>query len=126
MGESPNANLIEVKAREAQGRCREAGSEGSVEQRRELTYRNQIRGRFGQASQQMMTKPISIKAHSCTSGSCAPKVYCLTPGDLVFCWAFPTGRTARFAIEDKKSAEAIVGASRRAEQLGVVSRTLIL
>ena len=29
-GESPSANLMEVKAREAQGRHREVGSEGSV------------------------------------------------------------------------------------------------
>jgi len=43
-GESPSANLMEVKAREAQGRNREVGSEGSVEQRCEPTNRNWISG----------------------------------------------------------------------------------
>ena len=43
-GASPSANLMEVKAREAQGRHREVGSEGSVEQRCEPTNRNWIRG----------------------------------------------------------------------------------
>ena len=41
-GESPPANLVEVKAREAQGHCHEAGSEGSVDQRCEPTNRNRI------------------------------------------------------------------------------------
>jgi len=43
-GESPSANPMEVKASEAQGRHREVGSEGSVEQRCELTNRNWIGG----------------------------------------------------------------------------------
>lgn len=41
-GESPPSNLMEVKDREAQGRYCEVGSEGSVDQMHELTYRNQI------------------------------------------------------------------------------------
>jgi len=41
-GESPSSNLMEVKDSEAQGRCREAGSEGSVEQRREPMNKNRI------------------------------------------------------------------------------------
>ena len=43
-GESPSLNLMEVKSREAQGRHCEVGSEGSVDQRYELTNRNWIRG----------------------------------------------------------------------------------
>ena len=43
-GESPSANLMEVKAREAQGRHREVGSEGSGYQRCEPTNRNWIGG----------------------------------------------------------------------------------
>jgi hypothetical protein len=43
-GASPFANLMEVKAREAQGRHREVGSEGSVDQRCEPTNRNWIGG----------------------------------------------------------------------------------
>ena len=43
-GANPSANLMEVKARETQGRHREMGSEGSVDQRCEPTNRNWIRG----------------------------------------------------------------------------------
>ena len=39
-GVSPSANLMGVKAREAQGRHRKVGSEGSVYQRCEPTDRN--------------------------------------------------------------------------------------
>jgi hypothetical protein len=49
-GESPLTNLMEVKVSEAQGRSREAGSEGSVEQRREPTNRHWMSGeRVGRA-----------------------------------------------------------------------------
>ncbi len=43
-GASPSANLMEVKAREAQGRHCEVRSEGSVYQRCEPTNRNWIQG----------------------------------------------------------------------------------
>jgi hypothetical protein len=43
-GASPSANLMEVKASEAQGRHREVRSEGSVEHRCEPTNRNWIGG----------------------------------------------------------------------------------
>jgi hypothetical protein len=49
-GESPSRNLMEVKRREAQGRHREVGSEGSVDQRYEPTNRNWIRRRQGGTS----------------------------------------------------------------------------
>ena len=43
-------NLMEVKGSEAQGRRREAGSEGSAEQRHGLMDKNRIRGvRVGRA-----------------------------------------------------------------------------
>ena len=41
-GASPHPNLMEVKGSEAQGRRREAGSEGSVEQKREPMYEKRI------------------------------------------------------------------------------------
>ena len=41
-GVSPSPNLVEVKGSEAQGRHREVGFEGSVEQRYEPTHRNWI------------------------------------------------------------------------------------
>src|SRR5215510_3816599 len=43
-GASPSANLMEVKARETQGRHREVRSERSVYHRCEPTHRNWIRG----------------------------------------------------------------------------------
>jgi len=43
------------------GCCREAGSEGSVEQTRGPMNKNWIRGLRGRASEQMIAKPISIK-----------------------------------------------------------------
>ena len=43
-GASPSPNLMEVKGSEAQGRHREVGSKGSVEQRCEPTNRNWIGG----------------------------------------------------------------------------------
>ena len=43
-GASPSANLMEVKASEAQGRHREVGSEGSVEQKCEPTDSKWIGG----------------------------------------------------------------------------------
>ena len=49
-GASPSPNLVEVKGREAQGRHREVGSEGSVEQRYEPTNRNWISRRQGRTS----------------------------------------------------------------------------
>ncbi len=41
-GESPPANLMEVKASKAQGLSREGGSEESAEQSYVVTYRNWI------------------------------------------------------------------------------------
>jgi hypothetical protein len=49
-GGSPPANLMGVKASEAQGRHREEGSEGSVKQGCEPTDRNWINRRQGRTS----------------------------------------------------------------------------
>jgi hypothetical protein len=84
-GASPSANLMEVKAREAQGRHREVRSEGSVDQRYEPTNRNWIVRRQGWESQREMTNPISIKGRTRKSSGCVPKVCVLTPGDLSGC-----------------------------------------
>ena len=68
---------------EAQGRRREAGSEGSVEQSRDLTDRNRIRGSYGRTSEHKVTKSISVKGHGCKFGECAVKAVGLTPGGLL-------------------------------------------
>ena len=68
---------------EQQGRRREAGSEGSVEQSRDSTDRNRIRGSYGRTSEQKVTKSISVKGHGCKFGECAVKAVGLTPGGLL-------------------------------------------
>ena len=90
-GGSPHANLMEVKASEAQGRRREAGSEGSVEQTREPMDKNRIRGIRRRTSGRMIAKSRSIKGAGCKSGGCARKVVELTSGDLPPCPGFRTG-----------------------------------
>jgi len=83
-------------------------SERSVEQRRELTNRNRIRGIPSWASGQMTDKPISIKSSGCKSGGCAPKAVKLTPGGLA---GVPGGTegSVKILIAYQKSAKGIVG-----------------
>src|SRR5215468_3879949 len=59
---------MEVKDSEAQGRRREAGSEGSVEQRYAPTDKNWIRSLRRRTSRQMATKSVSIKDAAGKSG----------------------------------------------------------
>jgi hypothetical protein len=74
-----------VKSSEAQGRSREARSERSVEQIRELTDRNRIQGNRIRTSKHMIAKSIVIKGCGCRFGSCAAKVVELTPGGSALC-----------------------------------------
>ena len=67
---------------EAQGRRREAGSEGSVEQSRDPMDKNRIRGLPGRTSEQMVAKSIAIKGRGGKSGGCAVKAVDLTSGGL--------------------------------------------
>jgi hypothetical protein len=53
-----------------------------VEQNRDLTNRNRIRGISGRTSEQRIAKSRSIKGHGCRSGRCAGKAIELTQGDL--------------------------------------------
>ena len=73
---------VEIQASEAQGRNREGPSEGSVEQSRDPTNRNRIRGSTGRTSGQAFAKSISINGQNCKSGGCAMKAVGLTPRDL--------------------------------------------
>jgi hypothetical protein len=84
-----------MKCSEAQGRSREARSEGSVEQIRELTNRNRIQGNRIRTSEQMIAKSTVIKGYGCKSGSCAEKVVEITPGDSAVCLGNKTEETAR-------------------------------
>jgi len=57
-------------------------SEGSVEQSRDLSNRNRIRGRPGRTSGQRVAKSTSIEDQACRSGGGAVKAIELTWGGL--------------------------------------------
>ena len=57
-------------------------SEGIVEQNRDLTNRNRIRGMLGRTSGRRIAKSISIKGQDCRSGRAAGKAIELTWGGL--------------------------------------------
>lgn len=80
-----------------QGRHREVTSEGSVEQSRDLTNRNRIRGIPGGTSGRLIAKSISINSQGCRSGRCAGKAIKLTWGDLrhVLLWDWGDRKVAR-------------------------------
>jgi len=111
-GGSPSPNLVEVKGSEAQGRHREVGSEGSVEQSYEPTDRNWISRRQGRTSRREMTKSIFTKGRTRKSSGCVAKVSDgkrLTPGGLQRCLGIGTGGTERFHTAGQESADGIVG-----------------
>ena len=117
-GGSPCTNLVEVKVSEAQGRCCEAGSEGSVKQRYEPTDRNWIKRREGWTSLREITKSIFTKGRQRKFSGCAPKVSVgnrLTPGGLHGCLEIGTGVIERSHSALQDSADGIVGGWEAAE-----------
>jgi hypothetical protein len=74
---------MEVKGSEAQGRHREVGSEGSVEQTRGLMNKNRMRRPTVPVSEQTIGKPISNKGTGGKSGSRAWKAVELITGGLL-------------------------------------------
>jgi hypothetical protein len=74
---------MEVKGSEAQGRHREVGSEGSVEQTRGPMDKNRIGGLRCRASEQLIAKPISIKGAGSKFGGRGWKAVELIAGDLL-------------------------------------------
>ena len=111
-GASPSPNLVEVKGSEAQGRHREVGSEGSVEQRHEPTDRNWINRRRGRTSWREATKSLFTKGRKRKSSGYVPKVSVgkrLTPGGLYCCLGIGTGGIERFHSAVQESADGIVG-----------------
>ena len=83
LGSIPTPNLMEVKGSEAQGRHREVGSEGSMEQRYGLRDKNWIIGLRRRTSWQLTTKSVSIKDAGGKSGSRVSKAVELIAGDLL-------------------------------------------
>ena len=122
-GESPSGNLMEVKRREAQGRHREVGSEGSVDQRYEPTNRNWISRRQGGTSWRKVTKSVSIKDRKRKSSGCVLKERVLTPGGLCCCLCEETGGTGRLHMAVQESAEGIVCAWRHMFSAGLKSHS---
>jgi hypothetical protein len=74
---------MEVKGSEAQGRHREVGSEGSVEQRYGPMDKNRIRGLRRRTSEPMIAKSVSIKSAGGKSGGRVSKAVELIAGDLL-------------------------------------------
>ena len=74
---------MEVKGSEAQGRHREVGSEGSVEQGYGLMDKNRIGGLRRRTSWQLTTKSVSIKSAGGKSGGRVSKAVGLIAGDLL-------------------------------------------
>jgi len=75
-------NLMEVKGSEAQGRHREVGSEGSVEQRYGPMHKNWIGGLRRRTSRQVTMKSVSIKDAGGKSSGRVSKAAELIAGDL--------------------------------------------
>ena len=123
------------------------GSEGSVEQNRDLTNRNRISGIPGRTSGRLIAKSISIKGRGCRSGGRAGKAIELTwgglrrvpiselrepQGDLTAAQESAEGIVgpavgkASEALQGRKAEQQIGRAGndgRRPERLGVASRT---
>ena len=80
-----------------------------MEQRRDPTDRNRIRGSCGRTSERLITKSISVKGHRCKFGGCGLKAGVLTLGGLR---RVPTESGLRksrgLLIASQKSAEGIV------------------
>ena len=95
---------------EAQGRRREARSEGSLEQSRDPMDKNRIRGLPGRTSEQVIAKSVAIKGRGGKSGGCAVKAVGLTSGGLC-CVRNP--RTERFRKGRDRGAEVSRGHSSR-------------
>ena len=74
---------MEVKGSEAQGRHREVGSEGSVEQRYGSMDKNRIRGLRRRTSEQLIAKSVSNKDAGGKSGGRVSKAVELIAGDLL-------------------------------------------
>ena len=93
----------------AQGCRREAASERSVEQNRDLTNRNRIRGIPGRTSGRLIAKSTSINGQGCRSGRGAGKAIELTWGGLRRVPATELRELQGDLTAAQESAEGIVG-----------------
>ena len=88
-------------------------SEGSMEQTRDLTYRNRIGGQADRASRLETMKPISIKGPQGKSGRRAGKAVKLTSGDLQRVRNAGLRGPRGFLTAVQKSAAGVVPAARQ-------------
>jgi hypothetical protein len=113
-GASPLSSLMERRISEAQGRRREAGSEGSVEQSCDPMDKNRIT-RLVRPDERAGNREVhAIKGLGSRFGGCAATAVELTSGDLRRVPESGLAGSQGPAIAPQKSAEGIVvGASRR-------------
>ena len=115
-GGSPSANLMEVKAREAQGRHREVGSEGSVDQRYEPTNRNWIGGAKGGRGSVRSQSPYSSRPGNVNPAVVyrksrnLPREACAVPWEVA-CHGNWLRAEQSALIAQQESAKGIVGAA---------------
>ncbi len=74
--------LRRIGVSEAQGRLREAVSEGSVEHSRDSTNRNRLEGRYGGTSTQEVKKSLFVKSHADSSSPTAGSTSCFSAAPL--------------------------------------------
>src|ERR1700693_301877 len=110
---------MEVKGSEAQGRHREVGSEGSVEQRYGPMDKNRIRGLRRRTSEPMIAKSVSIKDAGGKSGGRVSKAVELIAGESVARLEF---ETEGGVIHSDPAAEVSSGRSTHASEEGPNSR----
>ena len=80
-----------------------------MEQNRDLTNRNRVRGIPGRTSGRLIAKSISIKDQGCRSGRGAGKAIELTQGDLRRVPTLELGEPQGDLTAAQESAEGIVG-----------------
>src|SRR5690348_10488560 len=117
-GASPLSSLMERRISEAQGRRRETGSEGSVEQSRDPMDKNRIT-RLVRPDERAGNREVrTIKGLGSRSGGCAAKAVELTSGDLRRVSQSGLAGSQGPVTAPQKSAEGIVagGARRRPER----------
>ena len=115
---------MEVKGSEAQGRHREVGSKGSVEQRYGPMDKNWIRGLRRRTSEQLIAKSVSIKDAGGKSGGRVSKAVELIAGDLLH--VSDSGlRVEQFTLtlQQKSAAGVVLTQVRKAQTVRVSSRT---
>jgi hypothetical protein len=115
---------MEVKGSEAQGRHREVGSEGSVEQRYGLMDKNRIGGLRRRTSEQVIAKSVSIKDAGGKSGGRVSKAVELIVGDLLHVWDSGL-RVESFTLilQQKSAAGVVLTEVRKAPTVRASSRT---